>query len=148
MTGKRDLYYDSALELFLDGRTVSEIADLLPVSRKQIGEWCHDDGWVAMRREIPGSTRAMQRKLRAILHQRIQSLDIDTAGSGVADELYKFWKIIHDHDADSEDLMKSYRIDIMVEFLQYCHKQQGLDHAAQHDLINGFLSATVEDATA
>jgi hypothetical protein len=68
--GKRELYFDEARSLFLAGKELEEIRDLLPVALPTLKRWLAEGQWEAKRRQVPVSPRWLGEALRGILRER------------------------------------------------------------------------------
>ena len=53
--GKRDLYWEDAQSLFLAGKELEEINDLLPVALQTLKSWHQEGQWEEKRRQVPVS---------------------------------------------------------------------------------------------
>jgi hypothetical protein len=72
--GKRELHFDEAQSLFLAGKELEEIAELLPVALKTLKRWQADGKWEAKRRRVPVSPRWLGEALKGILREKTGKL--------------------------------------------------------------------------
>ena len=72
--GKRDLHFDEAQSLFLAGKELEEIAELLPVALQTLRSWQADGKWDDKRRQVPVSPRWLGEALKGILREKTGKL--------------------------------------------------------------------------
>lgn len=72
--GKRELYGEEARSLFLAGKQLEEIAELLPVALKTLKHWHQDGQWEEKRRQVPVSPRWLGEALKGILREKAGKL--------------------------------------------------------------------------
>ncbi len=72
--GKRDLHFDEAQSLFLAGKELEEIAELLPVALQTLRRWQADGKWDDKRRQVPVSPRWLGEALKGILREKTGKL--------------------------------------------------------------------------
>jgi hypothetical protein len=72
--GKRELYFDEAQSLFLAGKGLAEIGELLPVALKTLQGWQADGKWESKRRQVPVSSRWLGEALKGILREKTGKL--------------------------------------------------------------------------
>jgi transposase len=73
---KRDLYGEDAQSLFLAGKSLEEIQDLLPVSLVTLKRWHQEGQWEEKRRQVPVSPRWLGEALKGILREKAGRLII------------------------------------------------------------------------
>jgi hypothetical protein len=67
---KRDLYFDEAQSLFLAGKELEEIRELLPVALQTLKRWQDEGQWESKRRQVPVSPRWLGEALKGILREK------------------------------------------------------------------------------
>jgi hypothetical protein len=72
--GKRDLYFDEAQSLFLAGKELEEIRELLPVALTTLKRWQTEAQWEEKRRQVPVSPRWLGEALKGILREKTGKL--------------------------------------------------------------------------
>jgi hypothetical protein len=72
--GKRDLHFDEAQSLFLAGKELEEIAELLPVALTTLEGWHAEAKWDSKRRQVPVSSRWLGEALKGILREKTGKL--------------------------------------------------------------------------
>jgi hypothetical protein len=73
---KRELYGEDAQSLFLAGKGLEEIQDLLPVSLVTLKRWHQEGQWEEKRRQVPVSPRWLGEALKGILREKAGRLII------------------------------------------------------------------------
>ena len=73
---KRELYGEEAQSLFLAGKSLEEIQDLLPVSLVTLKRWHREGQWEEKRRQVPVSPRWLGEALKGILREKAGRLII------------------------------------------------------------------------
>jgi hypothetical protein len=68
--GKRELYSEEAQSLFLAGKELGEIGELLPVSLPTLKKWRLEGQWEEKRRQVPVSPRWLGEALKGILREK------------------------------------------------------------------------------
>lgn len=71
---KRELYFEEAQSLFLAGKEVVEIQELLPVSLPTLKRWQVDGQWEEKRRQVPVSPRWLGEALKGLLRDKAGKL--------------------------------------------------------------------------
>ena len=74
--GKRDLYGEDAQSLYLAGKDLEEIQELLPVALVTLKRWHQEGRWEEKRRQVPVSPRWLGEALRGILREKAAALVI------------------------------------------------------------------------
>jgi hypothetical protein len=73
---KRELFGEDAQSLFLAGKSLEEIQDLLPVSLVTLKRWHKEGQWEEKRRQVPVSPRWLGEALKGILREKAGRLII------------------------------------------------------------------------
>jgi len=68
--GKRDLYWEDAQSLFLAGKELEEIQELLPVALQTLKRWRQEGQWDEKRRQVPVSPRWLGEALKGLLREK------------------------------------------------------------------------------
>jgi hypothetical protein len=89
---KRELYGEDAQSLFLAGKNLEEIQDLLPVSLVTLKRWHQEGQWEEKRRQVPVSPRWLGEALKGILREKAGRLIVK--GDLKARELDELTKIV------------------------------------------------------
>jgi transposase len=89
---KRELYGEDAQSLFLAGKSLEEIQDLLPVSLVTLKRWHQEGQWEEKRRQVPVSPRWLGEALKGILREKAGQLIIK--GDLKTQELDELTKIV------------------------------------------------------
>ena len=74
--GKRDLYGEDAQSLYLAGKDLEEIQELLPVALVTLKRWQEEGRWEEKRRQVPVSPRWLGEALKGILREKAGRLII------------------------------------------------------------------------
>jgi hypothetical protein len=90
--GKRDLYWEDAQSLFLAGKSLEEIAALLPVALITLKRWHQEGQWEEKRRQVPVSPRWLGEALKGILREKAGRLIVQ--GDLKPQELDEITKIV------------------------------------------------------
>lgn len=72
--GKRELYFEEAQSLFLAGKKLEEIGELLPVALQTLRRWHLEGQWEDKRRQVPVSPRWLGEALKGILREKTGKL--------------------------------------------------------------------------
>jgi hypothetical protein len=89
---KRDLYWEDAQSLFLAGKSLEEIQELLPVALLTLKRWHQEGQWEEKRRQVPVSPRWLGEALKGILREKAGQLIIK--GDFKTQELDELTKIV------------------------------------------------------
>jgi transposase len=89
---KRDLYGEEAQSLFLAGKSLEEIQELLPVTLVTLTRWQQEGQWEEKRRQVPVSPRWLGEALKGILREKAGRLIIK--GDLKTQELEELTKIV------------------------------------------------------
>jgi hypothetical protein len=68
--GKRDLYWEDAQTLFLAGKELDEIKDLVPVSLPTLRKWHQEGQWEEKRHQVPISPHWLGEALKGVLREK------------------------------------------------------------------------------
>jgi hypothetical protein len=68
--GKRDLYGEDAQSLYLAGKELAEIQQLLPVALVTLKRWHQEERWEEKRRQVPVSPRWLGEALKGVLREK------------------------------------------------------------------------------
>jgi hypothetical protein len=90
--GKRELYWEDAQSLFLAGKELEEIQDLVPVALVTLKRWHEEGQWEEKRRQVPISPRWLGAALKGVLREKAGRLVI--SGDLKTQELDEITKII------------------------------------------------------
>ncbi len=114
--GKREQYGPAAEKLYIEaGRTIDEIADLLPVSRKTIGDWCKAGNWVLKRKKRKVSPAAIVERIEEAKQELLDGEHIDHK---TADALAKLDKTLQNYLKVSEEHFLTKAIEVMDRFVE------------------------------
>jgi hypothetical protein len=72
--GKRELYCEDARSLFLAGKELAEIRELLPVSLQTLKRWHQEGQWEEKRCQVPVSPRWLGEALKGIMREKTGKL--------------------------------------------------------------------------
>ena len=89
---KWDLYREEAQSLFLAGKSLEEIQELLPVTLVTLKRWHQEGQWEEKRRQVPVSPRWLGEALKGILREKAGRLIIK--GDLKTQELDELTKIV------------------------------------------------------
>jgi hypothetical protein len=89
---KSDLYGEDAQSLYLAGKDLEEIQELLPVALVTLKRWHQEGRWAEKRRQVPVSPRWLGEALKGILREKAGRLIIK--GDLKAPELDELNKIV------------------------------------------------------
>ena len=90
--GKRELHGEDAQSLYLAGKDLEEIQELLPVALVTLKKWHQEERWEEKRRQVPVSSRWLGEALRGILREKAGRLIIK--GDLKAPEVDELSKIV------------------------------------------------------
>ena len=125
--GKESTYYDEAERLYTFGRTLEEIAGLLPVSVTSLSRWCQKGDWKTKRRAALASTRTVAESLREVLRQKVEKV---LAGGELshaqADEIAKISATIERMERGSYNFLAA-AVEVMRRFTEWARPKAGAD---------------------
>jgi hypothetical protein len=90
--GKRDLYWEDAQSLFLAGKELEEIKDLVPVALLTLKRWHQEGQWEEKRRQVPVSPRWLGEALKGVLREKAGKIIVK--GDLKTQELDELTKIV------------------------------------------------------
>jgi hypothetical protein len=90
--GKRQLYFEEARSLFLAGKGLEEIRELLPVALATLQSWHQEGQWEEKRRQVLVSPRWLGEAFKGILREKAGRLLVK--GDLKTSELEEITKII------------------------------------------------------
>lgn len=144
--GKFEQYGQAAEELFLSGKTLEDIAGLLGVSRKSLGEWSVKNHWVAKRKSrttSPGEIAGFSLDILRAKAEELRSLPPAEIDASAIDGIYKLMLLAEKIAKETRLLEKA--VLVMDRFVDYSRKslsQEALDE--EFVRINGFLTSLEE----
>jgi len=92
MAGTYAQYGHAAEQLFLAGKTIKDIAEMLGISAKSIGEWSTKHKWAAKRKARSGSASEIIEFVLDVLQSKLRQLrDMppEQVDAGMIDGIYK-----------------------------------------------------------
>jgi hypothetical protein len=139
---KRDLYWEDAQSLFLAGKELEEIKDLVPVSLLTLKKWHQEGQWEEKRRQVPVSPRWLGEALKGVLREKAGKIivkgDLKTQE---LDELSKIVTLLDRLCSQGWD-MRAAALEVMDRFsdflrtwVQETPEEKGLDTAQAKALI-------------
>jgi hypothetical protein len=90
--GKRELYWEDAQSLFLAGKELEEIKDLIPVALQTLKKWHQEGQWEEKRRQVPVSPRWLGEALKGVLREKAGNIIVK--GDLKTQELDELTKIV------------------------------------------------------
>ncbi len=72
--GKRELYFEESQSLFLAGKSLEEIGQLVPVALNTLKRWQQEGKWEEKRRQVPVSPRWLGEALKGVLREKAGKL--------------------------------------------------------------------------
>ena len=120
--GKRELYEEEAQSLYLAGKDLAEIQQLLPVALVTLKRWHQEGRWEEKRRQVPVSSRWLGEALRGILREKAGRLIIK--GDLKAPELDELSKIVTllDRLCSQGWDMRAAALEVMDRFIEFLRK--------------------------
>ena len=117
--GKRDLYGEDAQSLYLAGKELAEIQQLLPVALVTLKRWHQEERWEEKRRQVPVSPRWLGEALKGILREKAGRLIIK--GDLKAPELDELSKIVTllDRLCSQGWDMRAAALEVMDRFIEF-----------------------------
>jgi hypothetical protein len=117
--GKRELYGEDAQSLYLAGKDLEEIQELLPVALATLKRWHQEERWEEKRRQVPVSSRWLGEALRGILREKAGRLIIK--GDLKAPELDELSKIVTllDRLCSQGWDMRAAALEVMDRFIEF-----------------------------
>jgi hypothetical protein len=120
--GKRELYGEDAQSLYLAGKELAEIQQLLPVALATLKRWHQEERWEEKRRQVPVSPRCLGEALKGILREKTGRLIIK--GDLKAPELNELSKIVTllDRLCSQGWDMRAAALEVMDRFIEFLRK--------------------------
>jgi hypothetical protein len=117
--GKRELHGEDAQSLYLAGKDLEEIQELLPVALVTLKKWHQEERWEEKRRQVPVSSRWLGEALRGILREKAGRLIIkgDLKAPEV-DELSKIVTLLDRLCSQGWD-MRAAALEVMDRFIEF-----------------------------
>ena len=117
--GKRELHGEDAQSLYLAGKDLEEIQELLPVALATLQRWHQEERWEEKRRQVPVSSRWLGEALRGILREKAGRLIIK--GDLKAPELDELSKIVTllDRLCSQGWDMRAAALEVMDRFIEF-----------------------------
>ena len=120
--GKRELYGEDAQSLYLAGKELAEIQQLLPVALVTLKRWHQEERWEEKRRQVPVSPRWLGEALKGILREKAGRLIIK--GDLKAPELDELSKIVTllDRLCSQGWDMRAAALEVMDRFIEFLRR--------------------------
>ena len=120
--GKRELYGEDAQSLYLAGKELAEIQELLPVALVTLKRWHQEERWEEKRRQVPVSPRWLGEALKGILREKAGRLIIK--GDLKAPELDELSKIVTllDRLCSQGWDMRAAALEVMDRFIEFLRR--------------------------
>ena len=116
---KKEIYYDQAEKLFVDGgHPIERVSEILPVSKKTLYQWKQQGDWGNRKKAHLASRRNVADILRQRLEEKIGEIDGRSFTSGDADEISKIMATITRMEKDAYDL-RTAAVEVMERFGRY-----------------------------
>ena len=117
--GKRDLYGEDAQSLYLAGKDLEEIQELLPVALVTLNRWHQEGRWEEKRRQVPVSPRWLGEALKGVLREKAGRLivkgDLKTQE---LDEITKLVTLLDRLCSQGWD-MRAAALEVMDRFIEF-----------------------------
>ncbi len=117
--GKRELYWEDAQSLFLAGKGLEEIRQLLPVALSTLKQWHQEGQWEEKRRQVPVSPRWLGEALKGVLREKAGRLivkgDLKTTE---LDEITKLVTLLDRLCSQGWD-MRAAALEVMDRFIEF-----------------------------
>jgi hypothetical protein len=120
--GKRELYGEDAQSLYLAGKELAEIQQLLPLALVTLKRWHQEERWEEKRRQVPVSPRWLGEALKGILREKAGRLIIK--GDLKAPELDELSKIVTllDRLCSQGWDMRAAALEVMDRFIEFLRR--------------------------
>jgi len=117
--GKRELHGEDAQSLYLAGKDLAEIQELLTVALATLKKWHQEERWEEKRRQVPVSSRWLGEALRGILREKAGRLILkgDLKAPEV-DELSKIVTLLDRLCSQGWD-MRAAALEVMDRFIEF-----------------------------
>ena len=120
--GKRDLYEEDAQSLYLAGKDLKEIQELLPVALVTLEQWHQEGRWEEKRRQVPVSPRWLGEALKGILREKAGRLIIKgDLKTPELDELSKIVTLLDRLCSQGWD-MRAAALEVMDRFIEFLRR--------------------------
>jgi len=117
--GKRELYWEDGQSLFLAGKVLEEIQELLPVALSTLKKWHQEGQWEEKRRQVPVSPRWLGEALKGVLREKAGRLivkgDLKTTE---LDEITKLVTLLDRLCSQGWD-MRAAALEVMDRFIEF-----------------------------
>ena len=117
--GKRELYGEEAQSLYLAGKDLAEIQQLLPVALVTLKRWHQEERWEEKRRQVPVSPRWLGEALKGVLREKAGRLivkgDLKTQE---LDEITKLVTLLDRLCSQGWD-MRAAALEVMDRFIEF-----------------------------
>jgi len=117
--GKRELYGEDAQSLYLAGKDLEEIQELLPVALVTLKRWHQEERWEEKRRQVPVSPRWLGEALKGVLREKAGRLivkgDLKTQE---LDEITKLVTLLDRLCSQGWD-MRAAALEVMDRFIEF-----------------------------
>ena len=117
--GKRELYGEDAQSLYLAGKELAEIQQLLPVALVTLKRWHQEERWEEKRRQVPVSPRWLGEALKGVLREKAGRLivkgDLKTQE---LDEITKLVTLLDRLCSQGWD-MRAAALEVMDRFIEF-----------------------------
>jgi hypothetical protein len=117
--GKRELYAEDAQSLYLAGKDLEEIQQLLPVALVTLKRWHQEGRWEEKRQQVPVSPRWLGEALKGVLREKAGRLIV--RGDLKTQELDEITKVVTLLDrlcSQGWDL-RAAALEVMDRFIDY-----------------------------
>jgi hypothetical protein len=116
---KRDLYWEDAQALYLAGKELEEINDMLPVTLNTLNCWHQEGQWEEKRRQVPVSPRWLGEALKGVLREKAgRILESGELKTQEVDELSKIVILIDRLCSQGYD-MRAAALEVMDRFSDF-----------------------------
>lgn len=120
--GKEAIYYDEAERLYTYGRTLEEIAGILPVSIASLSRWKRKGDWETKRKAALASTRTVAESLREVLLSKIKGILAEgNLSAGQADEIAKISATIERMERGSYNFLAA-AVEVMRRYTDWAKR--------------------------
>jgi len=135
---KESTYYDEAERLYTFGRTLQEIAGLLPVSIASLSRWKTKGDWETKRKAALASNRTVAESLREVLRGKVEGIlakgDISASQT---DEIAKILAAIDRMERGSYNFLAA-AVEVMRRFTEWLRKETGPE---ERELVGKWIQA-------
>ena len=117
--GKRELYGEDAQSLYLAGKDLEAIQELLPVALVTLKRWQEEGRWEEKRRQVPVSPRWLGEALKGILREKAGRLIIKgDLKTPELDEISKIVTLLDRLCSQGWD-MRAAALEVMDRFIEF-----------------------------